>query len=144
VIDEAVYDDHRRLRPNEVQSSELYSISEKKPTDLSVKLVEVEPMSEAAYEAVELARKTGKIKKGANEVVKAIDRKTAKLVVYAKDVSPPEIAMHIPILWKDQGIPCVEVPSKEELGAAAGLPLGTVAVAIVSEGEAKNLIKELR
>ena len=101
-------------------------------------------MSEQAYEAVEIARKTGKIKKGANEVTKAIERGTAKLVVYAKDVSPPEITMHLPLLCKDTGIPFVEVPSKEELGTAAGLALGTVAVAIIAEGEAKNLIKELR
>ena len=101
-------------------------------------------MSEQAYEAVEIARKTGKIKKGANEVTKAIERGTAKLVVYAKDVSPPEITMHLPLLCKDKGIPFVEVPSKEELGTAAGLALGTVAVAIIAEGEAKNLIKELR
>ena len=100
-------------------------------------------MSEQAYEAVEVARKTGKIKKGANEVTKAIERGTAKLVVYAKDVTPPEITMHLPLLCKDKGITCVEVPSKDELGAAAGLPLGTVAVAIINEGEAKNLIKQL-
>jgi len=101
-------------------------------------------MSEQAYEAVEVARKTGKIKKGANEVTKAIERGTAKLVVYAKDVSPPEITMHLPLLCKDKGIPFVEVASKDELGAAAGLPVGTVAVAVVAEGEAKNLIKDLR
>jgi large subunit ribosomal protein L7Ae len=109
-----------------------------------IHVVEVERMSEQAYEAVEVARKTGKIKKGANEVTKAIERGSAKLVVYAKDVTPPEITMHLPLLCKDKGIPCVEVPSKEELGAAAGLPLATVAIAIVQEGEAKNLIKELK
>ena len=31
----------------------------------------------------------------------------------------------------------------EELGAAAGLEVGTASVAIVAEGEAKNIIKEL-
>jgi len=45
--------------------------------------------SEKAYEAVELARTTGKIKKGTNEVTKSIERGTAKLVIYAKDVNPP-------------------------------------------------------
>ncbi|MEK6868184.1 MAG: ribosomal L7Ae/L30e/S12e/Gadd45 family protein [Nanoarchaeota archaeon] len=92
------------------------------------------------YEAVEVARNTGKIKKGSNEVTKALERGAAKLVVVAKDVQPAEVVMHLPLLAKEKGIPCVEVPSKEQLGAAAGLALGTTAIAIVVEGEAKKLI----
>ncbi len=100
-------------------------------------------MSEKAYEAIELARKTGKIIKGTNEVTKAIEKEKAKLVVVAKDVTPPEILMHIPLLAKEKGIAVVEVPSKEELGAAAGLKVGTASVAIEKEGEAKDLLKQL-
>lgn len=100
-------------------------------------------MSEKAYEAIELARKGGKITKGTNEVTKAIEKAKAKLVVYAKDVSPAEITMHLPLLCKEKNIPCVEVPSKDELGAAAGLKIGTASVAVTKEGEAKDLIKEL-
>ena len=51
--------------------------------------------------------------------------------------------MHIPLLCEEKNIPCVEVPSKEELGAATGIEVATVAVAIIEEGEAKKLIKEL-
>ena len=94
-------------------------------------------------EAVEIARSTGKIKKGTNEVTKAVEKGTAKLVVVAKDVSPPEIVMHLPMIAKEKGIACVEVPSKEELGSAAGINVPTVSVAIVDEGEAKALIKEI-
>lgn len=96
-----------------------------------------------AYEAVELAKKTGKIKKGANEATKAIERGMAKLVLMAKDVNPPEVTMHLPPLCKEKNTPLMEVPSKEELGAAAGLSVPTGAIAIVTEGEAKELIKEL-
>jgi large subunit ribosomal protein L7Ae len=92
------------------------------------------------YEAVEVARNTGKLKKGSNEVTKALERGAAKLVVVAKDVQPAEVVMHLPLLAKEKGVPCVEVPSKEQLGAAAGLALGTTAIAIVVEGEAKKLI----
>jgi large subunit ribosomal protein L7Ae len=97
---------------------------------------------EKAYEAIELARKTGKIRKGCNEATKALERGKAKLVVIAKDVTPPEITMHLPLLAKEKGVPCVEVPSKDELGAAAGIPVGTAAVVIIEEGEAKEIIKE--
>ena len=96
-----------------------------------------------AYEAVEIAKKTGKLKKGVNEVTKVVEREVAKLVLVAKDVNPPEITMHIKPLCKEKKITCIEVPSKEELGAAAGLAVSTASVAIVEEGDSKKLVKEL-
>ena len=96
-----------------------------------------------AYEAVEIAKNTGKIKKGVNEVTKIIDRGLAKLVVIAKDVNPKEILMHIPALCEEKKVPLVIVPSKTDLGAAAGIEIGTAAVAIVKEGDSKDLIKFL-
>ena len=100
-------------------------------------------MSENALEIIEIARKTGKIRKGCNEVTKLIEKGKAKLVVVAKDVQPKEIVMHLPLLAKEKGIPCLEVEKKLELGAAAGLPVGTAAIAVIEEGNAKDLIKSL-
>ncbi len=100
--------------------------------------------TERALEAIEVAKNTGKLKKGTNEATKALERGIAKLVVIAKDVTPPEITMHIPILAKEKGIPCVEVPTKEELGASAGIKVGTSAVAVIAEGDAKKIIEELK
>lgn len=94
-------------------------------------------------EAIEVARTTGKIRKGANEVTKAIERGQAKLVIVAQDVTPKEIVMHIPLLAKEKNIPYAEVPTKDALGASAGLELGTAAIAIVQEGEAKKIIEEI-
>ncbi len=98
---------------------------------------------ENVYEAIEVAKTTGKIRKGTNETTKAIEKGEAKLAIVAKDVTPPEIVMHIPLIAKEKEIPCVEVPSKEELGAAAGINVGTSSVVIVKEGEAKELVKKL-
>ena len=95
-------------------------------------------------EAIEVAKTSGKLRKGANEATKAIERGTAKLIAIAKDVTPPEIVMHIPLLCKEKGIPCCQAGSKEELGAAAGIEVGTAAVVIIEEGDAKDLIKELK
>jgi large subunit ribosomal protein L7Ae len=94
-------------------------------------------------EAVEIARTTGKIRKGANETTKAIEKGQAKLVVYAADVSPKEVVMHLPLLSKEKGVKCFEIAKKEDLGAAAGLAVGTSAVAVVKEGEAKSAIESL-
>ncbi|HLC75170.1 MAG TPA: ribosomal L7Ae/L30e/S12e/Gadd45 family protein [Candidatus Nanoarchaeia archaeon] len=100
--------------------------------------------ADKALEAIEVARTTGKLKKGSNEVTKAIERGHAKLVVVAQDITPKEIVMHIPLLAKEKGVLCVEVPSKDNLGASAGLEVGTAAVAIVQEGDAKKIIEELK
>ncbi len=90
-----------------------------------------------AYKIIETARKTGKIEKGTNEVTKAIERGTAKFVVYAGDVDPKEIVQHIPLLCKDKKIPCEEVDSKQKLGIAAGLPVSASSIAVIELGEAK-------
>ena len=95
------------------------------------------------FEAIETAKATGKLKKGTNEVTKAIEKGEAKLVVSAKDVSPPEIVMHLPLLCEEKGVPFAQVGSKEELGAAAGIEKPTAAIAIVKEGEAKKVIAEI-
>ena len=100
-------------------------------------------LSEKALEAIEVAKATGKIKKGTNECTKALEKGNAKLIVIAKDVSPPEITMHMPLLAKEKDVICIEVSSREELGAAAGIGLPTASVAIIQEGDAKNILKEM-
>lgn len=99
--------------------------------------------NDKVMEAIEIAKKTGKIKKGTNEVTKALERAQAKLVVYATDVSPKEIVMHLPMLAKEKGILCYELGTKEELGNISGVNIPTTAIAIISEGDAKAILKEL-
>ena len=98
---------------------------------------------EKALQAVELARASGKIKKGTNETTKALERGTAKLVVIAEDVSPAEITMHLPLLAQEKKVICVAVPKKEDLGTACGLGIGAVSVAVTDPGDSMPLIKEL-
>jgi large subunit ribosomal protein L7Ae len=98
---------------------------------------------EAVYEIIEVAKKTGKLRKGCNEVTKALEKGDAKLVVVAKDTTPKEIIMHLPLLAKEKECKYVEVEKKEELGAAAGLPLGTAAIGVVDLGEATEMLKQL-
>ncbi len=98
---------------------------------------------EKTYQALENAKASGKIKKGINEVTKMIEKGNTKLVAYASDVNPPEIVMHLPLLCKEKDIPCVKVGTREELGAVAGLTVPTVSVAVIKEGDAKDLIKQI-
>ena len=96
------------------------------------------------YQILEKARRTGKIEKGTNEVTKAIERVTAKLVVYAGDVEPKEIVQHLPLLCKEKKIPCQEVDSKQKLGIAVGLPVPASSVVVVEAGEAEADIQGLK
>src|SRR3989344_2334025 len=92
-------------------------------------------------EIIEIARETGKIRKGVNEATKAVERGIAKLVVVAGDDDPPEIVMHLPGLCGEKNVPFVKIASKAELGRAAGIDVGTSAVAVVDGGEAKKKIE---
>lgn len=96
------------------------------------------------YSIIEKARKTGKVEKGTNEVTKAIERGTAKLVVYSTDVEPKEIVQHIPILCKEKKIPCKKVDSKQKLGIAVGIPVAASSIAVIEPGDAEQEIKELK
>jgi large subunit ribosomal protein L7Ae len=94
-------------------------------------------------EMLSVAKDGGKVKKGINETTKAIERKTAQLVVVAGDVTPEEIVVHIPILCKENGIPYVFVPTKKDLGGAVGIAVGTSAVAVENPGAATEKLQDI-
>ena len=98
---------------------------------------------DAAYEALQIASKTGVVRKGTNEATKAVERAQARLVVIAEDVDPPEVIAHLPILCDERKIPYVFVPSKEKLGSAIGIDVPCASACIIKEGEATGLIKEI-
>lgn len=105
---------------------------------------EVPPdLAEKAYEAVRIARETGRIKKGTNETTKAVERGLAKLVIIAEDVDPPEIVAHLPLLCEEKKVPYVYVPSKKRLGEASGIEVAAASACIIEPGEAKTLIDEI-
>lgn len=100
-------------------------------------------LSTQIYETVEKARTTGKVSKGANEVTKQVERGTAKFVVMAEDVTPEELLAHIPLLCEEKGIAYGYVPSKTELGASAGLPVSTAAIAVLDAGTGAEAVDDL-
>ncbi len=100
-------------------------------------------LSDKVLRLIEVARDTGKIKKGTNETTKAVERGEAKMVIIADDVEPKEIVMHLPALCDEKKIPFVFVPSKMELGRAAGIDVASASVSIVDPGEGKDQLKEI-
>ena len=105
-------------------------------------------VAEKIYELVQ-ANNNGRMKKGSNEVTKAAERGSAKFIIMAEDVNPPELLAHIPLICAEKGIPFGYVPSQEFLGKEAGMPAGvrtaSLALLEVSKGaqEKFNEIVEL-
>ena len=100
-------------------------------------------LADKVFQLVELARDTGKVKKGSNEVTKLVEKGAANFVVMAEDVQPEEILAHMPLLCEEKNIPYGYVPSKQELGIACGLEKPTASVAITSVGKGKALLEEV-
>ena len=102
-----------------------------------------EEIQNKALEALEIARDTGKVKKGSNEATKAVERNIAQLVLIGSDVEPEEIVMHLPPLCEEKQIPFVYITKQNDIGSASGLEVGSAAAAIVKAGKAKDLVEEI-
>jgi large subunit ribosomal protein L7Ae len=108
-----------------------------------VKFEVSEEIQNKALEALEIARDTGKIKKGSNEATKVIERGLAQLVLIGSDVEPEEIVMHLPALCDEKQCPYVIISRQNDIGAASGLDVGSAAAAIVKPGKGKELVDEI-
>ncbi len=113
------------------------------PKPFYVKFEVPKEVADKAYQLLQVAKDSGKVKKGTNESTKAIERGIAKLVVIAEDVEPPQVVAHLPILCEERKIPYLYVPSKLELGRAAGIDVGSAAISVLDAGEASKALKEL-
>ncbi|HET6798990.1 MAG TPA: 50S ribosomal protein L7Ae [Nitrososphaeraceae archaeon] len=97
----------------------------------------------AVYEAVRLAKQSGKVRKGTNETTKSIERGTSRLTVIAEDVEPPEVVAHLPILCEERNTAYIFVPSKQQLGASLGIDVGSAAATILEAGEAQHIVEQV-
>lgn len=100
-------------------------------------------VSEKALEAVRLAKQSGTVRKGVNEVTKSVERGLSTLVILAEDIEPEEVVMHIPTLCEQKKVSYVYVPTKLELGKAIGMTVPCSSVAIEKAGEAQSAINEV-
>ncbi|MDG6925565.1 MAG: 50S ribosomal protein L7ae [Nitrososphaerota archaeon] len=113
------------------------------PKPYFVKFETPKEVSEAAYEVLRQASRSGKVRKGTNETTKAVERGMAKLVVIAEDVQPPEVVAHLPLLCEEKKIPYVFVPSKDQIGPAIGINVSTAAAAVLEPGEGQQILDQV-
>ena len=90
-----------------------------------------------------IAKDTGKVRKGINEATKAAESGKAQIIILAEDIDPEEIVMHIPDLCEEKGVAYAYVPTKLELGKAAGLLVSCAAIAIIDAGAAKETLNDI-
>lgn len=100
-------------------------------------------LEESVLEAVEVARDTGRVKKGTNEVTKAVERGEAELVVIAEDVQPEEIVLHLPALCDEKDVPFVYVSEQDGIGHSVGLDVGSAAAAVTDAGNADEQVEDI-
>ncbi len=95
------------------------------------------------YEALQIAKQSGTIRKGSNEVTKSVERGLASFVVIAGDVEPEEVVVHIPSICEQKKIAYSYVPSKLDLGKAIGINVPCTAIAVENAGSAASAIKDI-
>lgn len=95
------------------------------------------------YEALQVAKRSGSVRKGVNEVTKSIERGLATFVVIAADVTPEEVVIHIPVLCEQKKVPFSYVPKKIDLGKSIGMNVPCTAIAVEKAGPAEQAIKEI-
>ncbi|MCL4373527.1 MAG: 50S ribosomal protein L7Ae [Candidatus Marsarchaeota archaeon] len=95
------------------------------------------------YEALQLVKQSGVVRKGSNEVTKSVERGLASFVVIAGDVDPEEVVMHIPTICEQKKVPYSYVTSKLDLGKSIGLSVPCTAVAVENRGKADQAIKDI-
>lgn len=113
------------------------------PKTFYVKFEVPKELADKAYQVVQIARDSGKIRKGTNETTKAVERAVAKLVLIAEDVDPPQVVAHLPILCEERKISYLFVPSKLDLGRSAGIDVGCAAISVLEGGEGSKTLKEI-
>jgi large subunit ribosomal protein L7Ae len=113
------------------------------PKSFYVKFEVPKELADKALQVVQVAKDSGKLRKGTNESTKAVERAVAKLVLIAEDVDPPQVVAHLPILCEERKIPYVFVPSKLDLGRSAGIDVGCAAVTVLEGGEGSKTLKEV-
>ena len=96
-------------------------------------------VQDSVYELVKLVGNgNGRLKKGSNEVTKAAERGTAKMVVMAENVNPAELLAHVPLICKEKNIPFIYVEDQAYLAEAAGMSSGAKTAAIALMEVAKG------
>ena len=91
------------------------------------------PLQKSILELIAIASSYKKIKKGANEATKTLNRGITDLIILAADADPVEIILHLPLLCEDKNVPYIFVSSQKSLGKACGVNRPVIACSLMKE-----------
>jgi U4/U6 small nuclear ribonucleoprotein SNU13 len=91
------------------------------------------PLQKSILELIAIASSYKKIKKGANESTKTLNRGITDLIILAADADPVEIILHLPLLCEDKNVPYIFVSSQKSLGKACGVNRPVIACSLMKE-----------
>ena len=124
------------------------SENEEKKDEVDERIFPLAPKSiqKEIFNVITKASQLKKIKKGANESTKTLNRGISDLIVIAADVKPLEIVLHLPLLCEDKNVPYVFVESQRLLGRACGVSRPVIAASILNNtpDELKKTITNLK
>ncbi len=106
-------------------------------------------LAKVAEEKAKNSKKTVSTKRpisvvtGIQEVTRAIEKKTAKLVIIANNVDPLELVLWVPTLCRSLKIPYAIVKDKARLGDAIGQKTATVVAITEVKAEDEDTLKNL-
>lgn len=96
------------------------------------------PLQKSILELIATASNYKKVKKGANEATKTLNRGQTDLIILAADAEPIEIILHLPLLCEDKNVPYVFVSTQKILGRACGVSRPVIAASVLKEDEGQN------
>jgi U4/U6 small nuclear ribonucleoprotein SNU13 len=122
------------------------SEDEKEEVDKRIFPLASKSIQKEIFNAITKASQLKKIKKGANEATKTLNRGISDLIVIAADVKPLEIVLHLPLLCEDKNVPYVFVESQRLLGRACGVSRPVIAASILTNtsDELKDVVSKLK
>uniref|UniRef100_A0A8D0NL72 H/ACA ribonucleoprotein complex subunit 2 n=1 Tax=Sus scrofa TaxID=9823 RepID=A0A8D0NL72_PIG len=94
------------------------------------------------YKCIKKAIKQKQIQHGVKEVQKFIDKGKKGIMVLAGDTLPVEVYCHLPVMCEDRNLPYIYIPSKTNLGAAAGSKRPTCVIMVKSHKDYQEAYDE--
>jgi len=125
------------------QAREVFALLNKyKPESAADKKARIQAAAQAkaAGQKADDSKKPMYVQYGLNHVTTLVERKKAKLVVIANDVSPVELVVWLPALCRKMAVPYVIVKSKSKLGQLVAKKNATcVCLVNVKKGDSHKL-----
>lgn len=84
------------------------------------------------------------VRNGLKDVQKRIRKGESGILIYAGDISPVDIMVHLPGICEDKDIPYCYVPSRMDLGAALGMKRGSLMALVKEKDDYQDLYNELK